>query len=59
MFTDLYDAPKTENTGEAAVGPLLAEVVEAKPFDARDYRPFSVTVSLAIHDIHGHLIKVS
>jgi len=38
--------------------PALVEVVEVKPFDTRDYRPFAVTVSLAIHDVHGHLIKV-
>lgn len=30
-----------------------------KPFDSREYRPFAVTVSVNIHDIHGHLVKVS
>ena len=58
VFTDFYDTPKEENMGEAAIGPFIGDEVEVKPFDARDYRPFAVTVSLAIHDIHGHLIKV-
>jgi hypothetical protein len=58
LFTDFNDPPKVEKAREASVGPLFVEVVEVKPFDTRDYRPFAVTVSLAIHDVHGHLIKV-
>ena len=34
------------------------EFNECTPFDVRDYRPFSVTVSVSLHDIHGHLVKV-
>ena len=28
-----------------------------EPFDDRLYRPFAVTVSLIMHDLHGHLMK--
>lgn len=28
-----------------------------RPFDARLYRPLNVTVSVTMHDIHGHLMK--
>lgn len=31
---------------------------EEKQFDPRKYRPFSVTVSLTLHDIQAHLIRV-
>lgn len=31
--------------------------VDRKPFDARLFRPFEVKVSLAMHDIHAHLMK--
>jgi hypothetical protein len=57
-YLNFNDPPKVEKAREASVGPLFVEVVEVKPFDTRDYRPFAVTVSLAIHDVHGHLIKV-
>ena len=30
---------------------------EKKSFDPRLYRPFEVNVSLAMHDIHAHLMK--
>lgn len=32
---------------------------DEQPFDARKYRPFSVTVSVTLHDIQAHLAKVS
>ena len=31
--------------------------IEFKPFDARIYRPFEVTVSVTLHDIQAHLMK--
>ncbi|XP_076117611.1 bridge-like lipid transfer protein family member 1 isoform X3 [Mytilus galloprovincialis] len=56
VFTDFYDTPKEKKLGEAADGPYVAEA-EVRPFDEREYRPFAVTVSLVINDIHGHLVK--
>lgn len=31
---------------------------ECEPFDHRLYRSFAVTVSVTIHDIQAHLVKV-
>lgn len=30
---------------------------KTQPFDERLYRPFAVTVSVIMHDLHGHLMK--
>ncbi|RWS26602.1 uncharacterized protein B4U80_02673, partial [Leptotrombidium deliense] len=30
---------------------------QLKPFDSRLYRPLDVTVSVTMHDIHGHIMK--
>ena len=32
---------------------------DVKPFDARKYRPLNVKVSVTLHDIQAHLVKVS
>lgn len=60
VFTDMWSTPTVEKIGEAATGPLtnLDEDEGLRPFDAREYRPFAVTVSVTIHDIHAHLVKV-
>jgi hypothetical protein len=34
------------------------EVTELDVFDPRLYRPFAVTVSVTLHDIQAHLVKV-
>ena len=40
-------------------GPLTEREVAEREFDARKYRPFAVTVSVTLHDIQGHLVKVN
>ncbi|KAL5011394.1 hypothetical protein ScPMuIL_009945, partial [Solemya velum] len=55
-FQDMVSSPKEVEVG---IGPFSGSDVETAPFDARDYRPFSVTVSVTLHDIQGHLVKVS
>lgn len=59
-FTDFEDANQTpRKSGQGNLGPLSEEKYsQPKPFDERYYRPFAVTVSVAIHEIHGHLVKV-
>lgn len=58
-FTDFEDANQTpRKSGQGNLGPLSEEKYsQPKPFDERYYRPFAVTVSVAIHEIHGHLVK--
>lgn len=36
-----------------------ADLLKQKEFDTRQYRPFEVAVSITMHDIQAHLIKVS
>lgn len=36
-----------------------ADIQKQKEFDPRQYRPFEVAVSITMHDIQAHLIKVS
>ena len=56
---EFSDVPATQSSEGGTLGPLLtSEFNECIPFDVRDYRPFSVTVSVSLHDIHGHLVKV-
>lgn len=59
-FTDFEDANQIpRKSGQGNLGPLSEEKYsQPKPFDERYYRPFAVTVSVAIHEIHGHLVKV-
>jgi hypothetical protein len=52
-FTDFYDSPILDNRSESI------HPDSSKPFDPRHYRPFQVFVSLTLHDVHAHLIKVS
>ncbi|XP_056013431.1 bridge-like lipid transfer protein family member 1 isoform X4 [Ostrea edulis] len=58
-FTDFEDGSQTDGKkGQANVSPLYKEESNNLGlFDERYYRPFAVTVSVAIHDIHGHLMK--
>ncbi|XP_021348394.1 uncharacterized protein KIAA1109-like [Mizuhopecten yessoensis] len=60
VFTDFHDKGTARSSGDnAAMGPLSASEggEDTEPFDARKYRPFSVTVSVTVHDIHAHLVK--
>ena len=60
-YTDLYDQPKSYTEPaelEGLEGPLTDREVAEREFDARKYRPFAVTVSVTLHDIQGHLVKV-
>lgn len=43
---------------EGLQGPLTEKEVAEKEFDPRTYRPFAVTVSVTLHDIQAHLVKV-
>jgi hypothetical protein len=36
-----------------------ADLMKQKEFDTRQYRPFEVAVSITMHDIQAHLVKVS
>ncbi|KAK3099624.1 hypothetical protein FSP39_007134 [Pinctada imbricata] len=57
-FADFYGTASNKAKDGGTLGPLLAgEMEDSEPFDVRDHRPFAVTVSVAIHDIHGHLVK--
>lgn len=49
---------KEDNTKSISEVSLSAEE-KPKRFDARLYRPLEVIVSLTIHDIQAHLVKVS
>lgn len=50
--------PATENPA-ASSGSLNDETASKKDFDPRSYRPLDVTVSITMHDIQAHLVKVS
>ena len=61
-YTDFYDQPRgyvEPKSSEGVEGPLTEKEVAEREFDARKYRPFAVTVSVTLHDIQGHLVKVS
>lgn len=36
-----------------------ADLLKQKEFDTRQYRPIEVAVSITMHDIQAHIIKVS
>jgi len=44
---------------EGVEGPLTDREVQEREFDPRKYRPFGVTVSVTLHDIQAHLVKVN
>lgn len=50
--------PATENPA-ASSGSLDDETTSKKDFDPRLYRPLDVIVSITMHDIQAHLMKVS
>ncbi|XP_063234537.1 bridge-like lipid transfer protein family member 1 isoform X2 [Bacillus rossius redtenbacheri] len=66
-FTDMQQSSAatspTTSAGADIVGPGGdagsddGDPGKAKMFDPRQYRPFEVTVSITMHDIHAHLVK--
>lgn len=52
IFNDFSLNPEMNNTTIHSTINL-----DNQPFDDRLYRPFAVTVSLIMHDLHGHLMK--
>lgn len=42
----------------AATGPSSSSGKVEEKFDPRESRPLAVKVSITLHDIHGHLVKV-
>lgn len=53
-FTDYNDTSDHNSNFET-----ILETCKEKKFDPRNYRPFSVLVNAALHDIQAHLVKVS
>lgn len=58
QHTNSTAANKEDNTKSISEVSISAEE-KPKRFDARLYRPLEVTVSLTIHDIQAHLVKVN
>ncbi|RWS10976.1 uncharacterized protein B4U79_15895 [Dinothrombium tinctorium] len=54
-FHDFASNPNQESLSSDRVN--ASSDVQLKPFDARLYRPLNVTVSVTLHDIHGHIMK--
>lgn len=49
----------TKEDASKSISEISANTEERpKPFDPRLYRPLEVTVSLTIHDIQAHIVKV-
>ena len=60
-YTDFYDSPSSSTEPkepDGVLGPLTEREVAEKEFDPREYRPFAVTVSVTLHDIQAHLLRV-
>lgn len=63
MFNDFSLNPESGGTQQPATVFTTTTSFDAstskanEPFDERLYRPFAVTVSLIMHDLHGHLMK--
>lgn len=65
-FTDITEKPAASNRrrlpfssrATPATGVYIdVNRADRKPFDGRLYRPFEVQVTLAMHDVHAHLMK--
>lgn len=50
-------AESSVNRSAAMSAPSGEEKSEDR-FDPREFRPLAVKVSITLHDIHGHLVKV-
>lgn len=67
MFTDMNEKPEMP-TSQKTAGSTAAvdnqtansddDSTSRKDFDTRDYRPLDVVVSITMHDIQAHLMKV-
>lgn len=60
-FTDMQQANNQDQRGELKPDDSSYNIpLELREdFDKRDYRPLEVDVSIVIHDIQAHLLKVS
>lgn len=56
-FTDFNTSFSPFGTDEKVKDGQHFEEITIKPFDQRLYRPLQVTVSVTLHDIHGHIVK--
>lgn len=66
VFTDMNDKPEVPSSkagsSTTAVDNQAASDDDSsshKDFDPRDYRPLEVVVSITMHDIQAHLVKVN
>ena len=49
---------KATDVSASTAGVDDCDPLKPKEFDPRQYRPFEVTVSITMHDIQAHLVKV-
>ena len=54
-----HTTPNTKEDTTKSISEVSLTEEKPKRFDPRLYRPLDVTVSLTIHDIQAHLVKVS
>lgn len=64
IFTDMNDKlnPKSANTDkvtEADTKDISSVAVAKNQVDPREYRPIEVIISITMHDLQAHLIKVN
>jgi hypothetical protein len=55
--TSTADRGTDVSTSTGATGE--ADLLKQKEFDPRQYRPLEVAISITMHDIRAHLVKVS
>lgn len=66
-FTDMNDPPNLSNNNSTNSATTVSadgnadsgDDLSKKDFDPRSYRPLDVIVSITMHDIQAHLMKVS
>lgn len=62
IFTDMNDKlnPKSTNTDKNIVEQDNGSLSDVKiQVDPREYRPLEVVISITMHDLQAHLIKVN
>lgn len=59
LQTKIHNLSTKEETAKSISEISLTTEEKPKTFDPRLYRPLEVIVSLTIHDIQAHLVKVS
>ena len=56
--THIGGGDKGTDVSTSTAGVDDADPLKPKEFDPRQYRPFEVAVSITMHDIQAHLVKV-